>query len=206
IIWGYSDLSTAITSADVGPDGRYTLPLPPGTYILFAEWFSNFRSQRQVVTVAAGQAVGPVNHVLLVGQEVSGSLRDDAGKPLANAPVEATPSSGPAFTTRTFADGTYLLVLPEGKYRVSGRGMEKLVTVADQPLDGVDFPSPATGPPPAAGTILTVAGNGRPGLFLGGDGGPAVFSRMPNVSGLAIDRAGNLYAVDSIWNRVRRVD
>src|SRR5439155_3387929 len=99
IVWAYSDLSTPVASADIGPDGRYTLPVPPGSYILFAEWFGNLRSQRQVVTVAAGQPAGPVDHTLLVGQEVSGTLRDDAGQPLPNAPVTATPASGPAITT-----------------------------------------------------------------------------------------------------------
>src|SRR5207244_1084634 len=80
----------------------------------------------------------------------------------------------------------------------------KVVTVADQPLDGVDFPPPPAGPTPAAGTILTIAGNGLPGPA--GDGGPAVAARLPGPSGLAMDRAGNLYMVDNVANRVRRVD
>jgi hypothetical protein len=204
IIWALSDPNTLVANANVRPDGSYTLPVPPGSYIVFSEWLGNLRSQRQVVTVGAGQAVGPVDHLLLVGQEVSGTLRDDAGEPLSNAPVEATPTAGPAISTRTFADGYYVLVLPEGKYRVSGRGMEKLVRVADQPVDGVDFaPPPAPAPPPAAGTILTVAGNGRGGLA--GDGGPALAARI-NTAELALDRAGDLYIVSNTVNRVRKVD
>jgi hypothetical protein len=204
IIWAYADLNTPIASANIGADGSYVLPLPPGTYILFSEWFGSLSSQRRVVTVAPGQAVGPVDHLLLVGQEVSGTLQDDAGKPLPNTAVTATPTTGAAITTQSFADGSYVLVLPEGKYRVSARGMEKLVTVADQPLDGIDFPSPPSGPTPSAGTILTVAGNGRAGL--GGDGGSAAMARLQSPVGLAADRAGNLYIVDNVVNRVRKVD
>jgi sugar lactone lactonase YvrE len=204
IIWAYSDPNTPIANANIRADGSYTLPVPPGGYIVFSEWLGNLRSQRQVVTVAAGQAVGPVDYLLLVGQEVSGSLHDDAGKPLPNAAVTATPAAGTAITTQTFADGSYLLVLPEGKWRIAARGMEKVVTVADQPLDGVDFAPPPAGSTPAAGTILTIAGNGLPGL--GGDGGPAAAARLPGPQGLAIDRAGNLYMVDNVANRVRKVD
>jgi sugar lactone lactonase YvrE len=205
VIWAYTDLNALPTaSANIGTDGRYTLPVPPGTYILFSEWFGNLRSQRQVVTVAGGQQAGPVNHELLVGQEISGSLRDDAGKPLPNTAVTASPVSGTPITTQSLADGAYVLVLPEGKWRISSRGMEKVVTVADQPLDGVDFPPPPTGPPPTAGTILTIAGNGFTGLA--GDGGPATAARLPGTVGLAIDRAGNLYLVDNLVSRVRKID
>jgi hypothetical protein len=204
MVWAYSDLNTPTASANTRADGSYLLPVPPGTYILFSEWFGNLRSQREVVTVAAGQGVGPVDHTLIVGQEVGGSVHDDAGKPVANAPVEATPTAGSAITTHTFADGSYVLVLPEGRWRISGRGMEKVVTVADQPLDGIDFAPPPTGPAPAAGTILTVAGNGIPGF--GGDGGPATTARLANPAGLAIDRAGNLFIAENTRNRIRKVD
>jgi hypothetical protein len=205
IIWAYADLNgLPVASANVGADGGYTLPLPPGRYMVFSEWFGNLRSQRQAVTVAAGQQIAGVNHTLLVGQEVSGSLRDDAGKPLPNAAVTATPNQGTALTTQSFADGSYVLVLPEGQWRIGARGMEKVVTVADQPQDGVDFPPPPTGPTPATGTILTIAGNGVSGL--GGDGGPAATARLQNVVGLSIDRAGNLYLVDNVVNRVRKID
>jgi NHL repeat-containing protein len=204
IVWAYSDLSTPVASVNSRADGSYTLPVPPGSYLLFAEWFGNLRSQRQVVTVASGQPAGPIDHVLLVGQEVSGALRDDGGQPMPHATVTATPASGPAMTAQTLADGTYVLVLPEGRWQISARGMEKVVTVADQPLDGVDFPPSPAGPTPAAGTILTVAGNGLPGL--GGEGGPAASARLDNPGGLAIDRAGNLYVTENIVNRIHKVD
>jgi hypothetical protein len=204
IVWAYADLSTPVASANIRADGSYTLPVPAGSYLLFAEWFGNLRSQRQVVTVAAGQQAGPADHLLLVGQEVAGTLRDDAGKLLPNAPVEATPTAGAAITTHTLANGTYVLVLPEGKWRLSARGMEKTVTVADQPLDGVDFSPPATGPTPTAGMIVTVAGNGLGGL--GGEGGPATAARSDNPQGLAIDRAGHLYIAQNLLGRIQKVD
>src|SRR5439155_5976027 len=92
---------------------------------------------------------------------------------------------------------------PEGKWRIGARGMEKVVTVADQPLDGVDFPTPAA-PTPASGTILTIAGNGLGGL--GGEGGPAAAARVFGPVGLAMDRAGNLYIAVNILNRIQKLD
>jgi hypothetical protein len=204
IVWAYSDLDTPVANANIRPDGSYTLPVPPGRYLLFAEWLGNLRSQRQVVTVAAGQAVGPVDHALLVGQEVSGVLRDDTGQPLPNSPVTATPATGPGITTQSFGDGSYALVLPAGPWRISARGLERVVTVTDQPLDQVDFAPPATAPTPTAGMILTVAGNGLGGL--GGEGGPATAARLDNPGGLAVDRAGNLYITENVLGRIQKVD
>ena len=56
-----------------------------------------------------------------------------------------------------------------------------------------------------SGTIMTVAGNGRPGRA--GDGGPAIEAQL-NASpyGLGLDASGNLFVAD--WNNadVRRID
>jgi hypothetical protein len=46
IIWADSGLNTPVASANTAPDGTYTLPLPPGTYVLSAEWFGDLCSQR----------------------------------------------------------------------------------------------------------------------------------------------------------------
>ena len=51
------------------------------------------------------------------------------------------------------------------------------------------------------GIIETVAGSGRPGSE--GDGGPALIASFRDVSGLAFDDRGNLYAADPASNRVR---
>jgi len=54
------------------------------------------------------------------------------------------------------------------------------------------------------GIISTVAGSGERGF--GGDGGPAIRARLHNPSGLAIDKAGNLFISEYVNNRVRRGD
>src|ERR1700691_1816152 len=54
------------------------------------------------------------------------------------------------------------------------------------------------------GIISTVAGNGD--KRFSGDGGPATARALNEPSGIAIDRAGNLYIADRLNRRVRRVD
>jgi hypothetical protein len=125
---------------------------------------------------------------LLQGQEVSGTVRAGTQR-MADAPVQAVSASGVTLSTRSFADGSYTLVLPSGQYQMSAPGGAETVTVADGPVDGVDFPAPAPPPAPALGTIVTVAGNGLPGF--GGDGRPALPARLPNPLGIALDKAGN---------------
>jgi sugar lactone lactonase YvrE len=53
------------------------------------------------------------------------------------------------------------------------------------------------------GRVAVVAGIGTRGFS--GDGGPATKARLNEVVGLALDRAGNLYAADLGNNRVRRI-
>jgi sugar lactone lactonase YvrE len=192
-----------VASAAIRPDGSYTLPVAPGTYILFAEWLGGLRSQRQVVNIVAGQHVGPVDLSLLQGQEVSGVVRE-AGQPAVDALVQAVAADGRLFATKTFRDGAYTLVLPAGDYRFNTPGGVERVIVTDQPLDGVDFPAPTPGPAPAPGTIVTVAGNGLPGP--GGEGRRATSARLLNPQDVAVDAAGNLYIVSNATNRVHRVD
>jgi sugar lactone lactonase YvrE len=202
IVWAYANARTPVASASIQPDGSYSLPVPPGTYLLFAEWFGSLHSQRQVITLAPGQQRTNVTLPLQQGQEVTGTVRI-GGQPLADALVEATAANGTSVTTRTFADGSYLLVLPGGRYRITSSGSAQQVTVADGPVDGVDFPITAAAPNPVPGTIVTVAGNGIVGF--GGDGRPAITARVPFPLGLAVDRAGHLYIADNRAHRVRRV-
>jgi carboxypeptidase family protein/NHL repeat-containing protein len=204
IIWAYRDLQTPVASAHIQPDGAYTLPVPPGTYRVFAEWFGNLRSQRWIVPVAAGQLVTNLNLPLLHGQEVSGTVKDEKGQPLVNVPVQVQSAGGAMLSTQSFTDGSYVFILPNGQYTITARGASEVVTVADQPVDAVDFPPPAPAPTPAIGTIVTVAGNGLAGD--GGDGGPATAARLPNPEGVALDKAGNLYIGDEVANRIRKVE
>jgi sugar lactone lactonase YvrE len=203
LIWAFSDLQTPVASANIQPDRSYNLPLAPGTYIVFAEWFGNLRSQRQVVNLVAGQQRTGVDLPLIQGQEVSGTVKE-GGQPMRDALVQATPANGAPFSTQTFSDGAYTLVLPAGLYRLTAPGGTETVTVADQPVDGVDFPPAPAAPAPAPGTIVTVAGNGL--TSMGGDGRPATAARVPNPNGIALDTAGNLSIADSVTNRIRRVD
>jgi sugar lactone lactonase YvrE len=54
------------------------------------------------------------------------------------------------------------------------------------------------------GMITTVAGNGSAGYS--GDGAPGTSATLNSPTGLAIDRAGNLFVADTRNNRVRKVD
>src|ERR1700686_4423035 len=56
----------------------------------------------------------------------------------------------------------------------------------------------------APGTITTVAGNGS--LGNSGDGGPATKATLGAAHGVAVDKAGNIYIADAIFNVVRKVD
>ena len=53
------------------------------------------------------------------------------------------------------------------------------------------------------GNISTVAGTGTPGF--GGDGGVPTAAMLNSPSGIAVDRAGNLYIADTYNHRIRRV-
>jgi sugar lactone lactonase YvrE len=53
------------------------------------------------------------------------------------------------------------------------------------------------------GIITTVAGNGA--LGFSGDNGPAATAMLNDATGVAVDRAGNLYIADVANNRVRKV-
>ena len=55
-----------------------------------------------------------------------------------------------------------------------------------------------------SGTITTIAGTGRIGYS--GDNGPAVRAQLRGPTGVAVDRAGNLYIADSANRRIRQVD
>lgn len=55
-----------------------------------------------------------------------------------------------------------------------------------------------------SGVITTIAGAGQAGY--GGDGGPAVKAKFWNPSGLALDRAGQLYIADQNNHRIRKID
>ena len=55
-----------------------------------------------------------------------------------------------------------------------------------------------------SGTITTVAGTGESGFS--GDGGLATAARLAAPRGVAVDGSGNLYIVDTVNHRIRKVD
>ncbi len=54
------------------------------------------------------------------------------------------------------------------------------------------------------GILTTVAGDGTPGFA--GDGGPAAKARLNFPTGLGLDGKGNLYVVDSVNARIRKIE
>ncbi len=56
----------------------------------------------------------------------------------------------------------------------------------------------------ATGTIVTVAGNGRPRIS--GDGGPATAASLNSPRAVRLDGEGNLFVADSGNDRIRRID
>ncbi|MGH9035110.1 MAG: DUF7594 domain-containing protein, partial [Acidimicrobiia bacterium] len=131
----------------------------------------------------------------------SGGLLADAGKLSASTWVEwdvtAAVTGNGAYSFNLVADssdGTDLATRETGANRP-----QLVVTVGSTPP-----PPPPPPPPPAAGIITTVAGTGSSGFS--GDGGPATSARLKGPRTLDADRHGNLYIVDTVNNRVRRVD
>jgi sugar lactone lactonase YvrE len=203
LVWAYADASTPVASTNIKPDGSYTLPLPPGTYVVFAEWFGSLRAQRQTLNLVAGQQRTGADFPLIEGQEVSGTVRS-SGQAAADAVVQAVLANGATVGTKTFSDGSYSLALPRGQHQITAMGLTTPVVVTNGPVDGVDFPPAAAGPTPAPGTIVTIAGNGISGY--GGDGQPAVNARLTALLASVQDRAGNLYFSMAAIHRVRRID
>jgi hypothetical protein len=203
LVWAYANASTPVASANVQPDGSYTLPVPPGTYLVFAEWFGSLHSQRQTVNLVAGQQRPGVDFSLIQGQEVSGTVRS-SGQPASDATVQAAMADGSSVATKTFSDGSYTLALPRGQHQITAAGLTTPVVVTDGPVDGVDFPPAVAGPAPGQGTIVTIAGNGISGY--GGDGQPAVNARLTVLQAVVVDKAGNLYVGMNGIHRVRRID
>ncbi len=55
------------------------------------------------------------------------------------------------------------------------------------------------------GVVKTIAGTGSSGGSTG-DGGPAVKAKINHPTGMAMDKAGNLYIADSWNNKIRKID
>lgn len=54
-----------------------------------------------------------------------------------------------------------------------------------------------------SGKIRTIVGNGT--ASLSGDDGPATSATIANVTGIAVDKSGNIYFADSLTDRIRKI-
>jgi sugar lactone lactonase YvrE len=167
-------------------------------------------SARLRAWVKDSSANGPVAYLSVSGWNESGITWN-------NKPAR---TSGPLANAGKVSSGTW--VEWDVTAAVGGNGVYSFNLVADS-SDGTDLasreagsnrpqlvvavgstPPPPPPPPPATGVITTVAGTGTAGFS--GDGGAAISARLNAPRTLEADRFGNLYIVDTINNRVRRVD
>lgn len=128
--------SVAVSGDLTDSGGLYTITLPgPGNYILradaslsdgYADQYYNqvfLRSQAQILSVSAGQALTGINFVLSPGVQIGGFVRSVAGNtPLAGIDMDILTSSGESlggYPAATGADGSYTFgALPPGAYIV----------------------------------------------------------------------------------------
>ena len=115
----------------------------------------------------------------------TGIITTVAGCPIFSRNPCHTPPSGPATEAR--------LSWPGG-VAVDGAGNLYIADSNNNHIRKVD----------STGTITTIAGSGEPGFS--GDGGPATAAQLRGPSGVAVDGAGNLYIVDSVNHRIRKMD
>jgi uncharacterized protein (TIGR03437 family) len=110
-------------------------------------------------------------------------------------------------------NGTITKIAGTGLKSFSGDGGDPLLATMNQPTgivvdpagnvlfsDSLNFRIRKIG---TDGTISTFAGIGNPNSQ--GDGGPALSAGINQPGGLALDSAGNLYVVDTIGQRVRKI-
>ena len=121
-------------------------PAPPAAFLL---------------TAAAAVAAGPP-------ETVTGTVLDAAGDPVAGAAVGTVTDDGPAFTTKTAADGTFALPAgrrPNGTPRlphVIARGPAGALAVGAEYPDSEDFPATLTLAPPHALRVTVRRADGAP--------------------------------------------
>ncbi len=97
---------------------------------------------------------------------------------------------GGAATAAALRTPHHVAVDAEGQLYISDEGNRRIRRV--------------TAPATPALTIVTIAGNGLPGLQ--GEGGPATLARLSQPMGTAVDGAGNVYVADRDNHRIRRID
>ncbi|MEZ5137049.1 MAG: carboxypeptidase regulatory-like domain-containing protein [Acidimicrobiales bacterium] len=167
--------ATVLTTAVTAADGTWARAVAPGNRKLRATAVDahitqTFSGNATDLSSAATIVVGPladVEHDLIMATPAAlvGTVRKAGGVPVAGVTVEALDPvwGGVIDTTATGADGTYLLALPAGTYRV--RFHDPGGVLADRYSGGsLDWASSSTVavPPGAATTVnATLANNPR---------------------------------------------
>ncbi len=114
-----------------------------------------------------------------------------------------------------FADPTISTIVGSGRQGGAGDGSPARLAELDQPFDVAydrdghlylsdTFNHRIRKVDAKSGLIITVAGSGQKGFD--GDGGPANKAKLNEPYGLAFDRLNNLYIVDRLNRRIRKVE
>lgn len=114
-----TDAASGTRSVTTGTDGTYRLPLNPGTYDFAVSDYGYAAGSATGVVVGANQDLTQDFALSAVAShQVSGTVLDVTGKPLAGASVELTGAPVPAVTTGS--RGTYTLPkIAEGTYSLT---------------------------------------------------------------------------------------
>lgn len=96
-------------------DGRFVVAhAPVGTYGIEAEDDAYVSEFREPFTVEAGRDTGPIDFALELAPTITGRVADSEGNPIEGARVGGWPeSSGSGAWTRSVADGSFALALPQ---------------------------------------------------------------------------------------------
>jgi uncharacterized protein (TIGR03437 family) len=209
---GYSGDGGPATAASLrGPTG---VAMDPAGNLYIADTF-NHRIRKVtpagIITTVAGNGQ----------QGYSGDGGPATAASLYNPEGLALDAAGNLYIADTFnlrvrmvsATGTITTVAGDGKLRYSGDGgpatSASLMYPGGLALDAAgnlyiaDASNYRVRKVTAAGSITTVAGDGKPRYS--GDGGPATAASLYAPSGVAVDSAGNLYIADAGNNRIRAV-
>ncbi|HEU0129749.1 MAG TPA: carboxypeptidase regulatory-like domain-containing protein [Mycobacteriales bacterium] len=186
---------TPVATARTGADGTYGVTAPAGSYyVRFADcgdrdlvtrYWPNapYRYNATVVTLADGQQRTGVDGTMPRGGAMSGTVRNTAGEPIANASVDLRPVSDGSIPypidtdLRTDAQGHWLARgLPAAKYRLAFYGYNTYTGV----LYG-DTPDAAQSP-----DVEVTAGAEHTGV-------DATLPRPATIAGVVRDDQGNPY-------------
>ncbi len=155
--------------------GRYRLTgLGTGTYqVYFSPGCSNngnYTSATKYAHATAGKVTGSVNAVLVPGAEISGTVTDSHGHPLAGICIDIAGTNSGNSPYGTLSDGTYYVdQLPAGTYQLGfSTGCGNSGNYAPYWYDNQTDPSQATPIKLTRGEALTISAQLQPGAAISG--------------------------------------